>query len=141
MSTYAMDQERRFEKMMQALENAQQQGSQQLMDVDPEVEAFVNGIAYSLQKTTGQQWEKLFIDICQLVYDSLFPHRATAPHPFRPQAGAKPHVTAFRPPCPVSTPSVPTAQGDQNQFGQNWVLSEGNQSQGEFSHTLQYTEL
>ncbi len=40
--------------MMEALENSQQQ-QPALLDVDPEIEAFVNGIAYSLQKTAGQQ--------------------------------------------------------------------------------------
>ena len=37
--------------MMSALEN---HGHAATLDVDPEIEAFVNGIAYSLQKTIGQ---------------------------------------------------------------------------------------
>ena len=61
--------------MMEALENSQSQQQNALLDVDPEIEAFVNSIAYSLQKTSGQQCERLFIDICQLIYDTLFPRR------------------------------------------------------------------
>ena len=83
-STYALDQERQFEQIIEALENVQSQGQNVgLLDVEPEVEAFVNGLAYSLQKTSGQQYERLFIDIHQLVYDTLFPCRATAPRPQR----------------------------------------------------------
>ncbi len=51
-STYALDQERRFEWMITALEN---HGQAAILDVDPEIEAFVNGITYSLQKTLEQQ--------------------------------------------------------------------------------------
>ncbi len=65
--------------MMEALENAQTQQQNALLDVNPEIEAFVNSIAYSLQKTSGQQHERLFIDTCQLIYDTLFARRTTAP--------------------------------------------------------------
>ncbi len=143
MSSYAMDQERCFEKMMEALEKSQSQGAQ-LLDVDAEVEAFVNGIVYSLQKTSGQQHEKLFINICQLVYNSLFPYRQTAPRPTRPQTGAEPHISAFRPPCPVSTPSVPSAHGDQNQFGNHtWVPTSqmDGEGQGEYLCTLHFSDI
>ncbi len=46
---YALDQECRFERMMEVLEqtNKQQAG---FLNVDPEIEAFVNGIAFSLQR-------------------------------------------------------------------------------------------
>ncbi len=47
---------------MSALEMQQHQ-MQQNIDVDPEVDAFVNGIAFSLQKSSGQQREHLFADI------------------------------------------------------------------------------
>ena len=138
-SSYALDQEHRFEHMMEAL--SQQQAA--ILDVDPDVEAFVNGLAYSLQKTTGQQCEHLFIDICQLVYDTLFPCRQIAPRPSMTPVGAKPHLGSFCPPRPINAPSVPTAHGDQIQFGHNWVLTsqlEG-ETNGKYLCTLQYTKL
>ena len=143
-STYVLDQERQFERMMEALENSQSQQQASLLNIDPEVEAFVNGIAYLLQKVTGQQREKLFIDTCQLIYDRLFPWRQTALHPAAHSAqGAEPHLPAFRPPCTVATPTIPTGHGDQTQFGCNWIppsAIEG-ESNAEYSCTLQYTEL
>ena len=57
---------------MSALES---QGQAATLDVDPEIKAFINSIAYSLQKIFGQQREHLFIDIQQLIYDTLFPRR------------------------------------------------------------------
>ncbi len=65
------------------------------------------------------------------------------PHPVWPQAGAELHIAAFRPPCPVSTPSIPTVHGDQNQFGRNWVPTSQMDREGEeaFLCTLQFTEL
>ncbi len=143
-ATYALDQERCFERMMEALKKSQNQQQASLLDMDPEVEAFVNGIAYSLQKVSGEQRERLFIDIHQLIYDMLFPRRNTLPHPVTHTAqGAEPHLGAFRPPCPVATPSMLTGCGDQNQFGCNWVPT--SQMDGEryveYSHTLQFIEL
>ncbi len=62
-STYALDQECRFECMMEALSQQQQPQQFAFLEVNPDVEAFVNGLAYSLQKSAGQQCEHLFIDI------------------------------------------------------------------------------
>ncbi len=129
--------------MIEALENSQQNQQAGFLDVDPEVEAFVNGITYSLQKTNSQQRECLFINIRQLIYDTLFPRCLTAPRPSHISAGAEPHVAAFRPPRPVTGPSVPTAHGDQNQYSCNWVPNAPIDSEAsrEFSHTLQFTKL
>ncbi len=57
--------------------------------------------------------------------------------------GAEPHLNAFGFPRPVSAPSVPTNQGDQNQYGLNWVPTAemSGESSGEYSCTLHYTEL
>ncbi len=80
-SAYQMDQDRRFERMMSALEDQCECDCQQQLDIDPDVDAFIMGIVYSLQKSSGQQREHLFADIQNLIYDMLYPKRATAPCP------------------------------------------------------------
>ncbi len=56
-ATFQAEQDRKFDQIMALLEGQQQQ--QQHLDVDPDVDTFVNGIAFSLQKSTGQQRETL----------------------------------------------------------------------------------
>ncbi len=73
-SSYQLDQDCKFERLMNVLEQQQQQAG----DVDPEVDAFINGIAFSLQKSSGQQCEHLFTDIRAIIY-VLYPKRITAP--------------------------------------------------------------
>ena len=58
-----------------------QQQQQHQREVDLDVDAFVNGIAFSLQKSSGQQCEQLFTEIRNLIYDTLYPKHATAPRP------------------------------------------------------------
>ena len=48
---FQMEQDRCFERLMSVLES--QQHLQQNLEVDPEVDAFVTGIAFSLHKSTG----------------------------------------------------------------------------------------
>ncbi len=67
-AVFHMDQDRKFERLISILES---QNSIQSSDVDPEVDAFVNGIAFSLQKSVGQQRERLFADIRSLIYDTI----------------------------------------------------------------------
>ncbi len=77
-SSYQLDQDCKFERLMNVLEQQQQQ---QAGDVDPEVNAFINGIAFSLQKSSGQQCEHLFADIRAIIYDVLYPKRITTLDP------------------------------------------------------------
>ena len=74
-STFLLEQECRFEHMINAFEGLH------ALDVDPEVETFTNGLAYSLNKTSGFQCAKLFKEINDLVYDTMFPKHTTAPRP------------------------------------------------------------
>ncbi len=55
---FQMEQDHKFERLMSALE-LQQQQMQQHVDVDPDVDAFVSGIAFLLQKSTGQTREEV----------------------------------------------------------------------------------
>ncbi len=143
-STFLLEQEHRFEHMINAFEGLH------ALDVDPEVETFTNGLAYSLNKTSGFQHAKLFKEINDLVYDTMFLKCTTTPRP--PQIPhlpphAKPHLGAFRPPCPVSTPSAPTVHSDSVAFS-NWGMHvnpptfqmDGSGS-GDMTRTLQYEEL
>ncbi len=128
--------------MMEALENSQQNQQPTLLDVDPEVEAFMNRIAYSLQKTTGQQRECLFIDIHQFVYDTLFPKRPTAPHPPRVPTGTEPHLASFQCPpssiCSISANRPWRSESIWSKLGPPAMSNEGG---GEYSCTLHCTEL
>ncbi len=92
---FQLEQDRKFEHLMNVLESQQQQSQS---EIDPEVDAFVNGITFSLQKSTGQQREHLFADICALIYDTLFPKRSTVLRPRERPTGAEPALGAFRPP-------------------------------------------
>lgn len=81
-ATYQAEQDHKFESMMALLEGQHHQQQQQhQLEVDLDVDAFVNGIAFSLQKSSGQQCEQLFTEIRNLIYDTLYPKHATAPRP------------------------------------------------------------
>ncbi len=138
-TAYQMDQEWKFEHMS-VLE--EQQHNQHL-EVDTDVDAFVTGIAFSLQKSSGQQREHLFADIHNLIYDTLYPHRVTAPWP-RVVQGTEPNLGAFCPPCPVSTTMTPSVHGDSTAAGySNWshVPTYQMDGSGESSRNVPFKEL
>ena len=108
-ASFQMEQDCKFEWMMSVLE--EQCECQQQLDVDPDVDAFVTGIAFSLQKSAGQQREHLFVEIRSLIYDTLYPCRVTAPrlHSVPQGEGLEPNLGQFHPPCPAASPMTPSA--------------------------------
>ncbi len=127
---------------MSALEEQQQQ---QQLEVHPDVDAFVTGIAFSLQKSNGQQHKHLFADICNLIYDTLYPRCVTALCP-RNVHGAEPNLAQFHPPCPVGASATPSVHGDNTSASySNWSCFQGNTNyqvdqSGEATHTIPFKE-
>ena len=138
-----MENDRCFERLMSLLESQQQMQTMQQLEVDPEIDTFVSGIAFSLQKTKlGQECKKLFADIRALIYDTLYPCCITAPYPRGGGlSGAEPNINAFRPPWLAVAPSTPTVHGDSTGFS-NWsVPTYQMHGSGEATHTIPYQEL
>ena len=140
---FQLEQDRKFEHLMNVLESQQQQSQS---EIDPEVDAFVNGIVFLLQKSTRQQRECLFADICALIYNTLFPKRSTAPRPRERPTGAEPALGAFRPPRPAIALSVPSVHGDNSAFS-SWGMPPNNpqtylmDGSSEMSHTIPFQDL
>ncbi len=145
---FHVEQDRCFDHLMSALEMQQKQQMQQNLEVDPEVDAFVSGIAFSLQKSSGQQREHLFAEIRSLIYDTLYPKRITAPRPRERAVGAEPHLGSFCPPRPVATPNAPNLHGDGTGFS-SWGMPQSTplpptfqmDGSGEMSHTIPFSEM
>ncbi len=81
--------------MIAALED---QCDHQQLEVDADIDAFITGIAFSLQKSQRQQREHLFAEIRNLIYDTLYPRRQTAPHPRPVNTGTESNLGQFCPP-------------------------------------------
>ena len=81
-------------------------------EIDQDVEGFVSNLAFTLQKCPEDMREYLFLQICTLVFNKMYPRRNTAPHPPpSPLRGAEPHLMSTPRPGPSS---VPTDHGDQS---------------------------